>query len=90
MIKLLRLLCGYVIFEASGGFCERFLNLCKINNLNLWNIKNDGVKVVAFTTASEFASIKKPAQNAGMKINVVKECGLPFFIKRLDILNPKF
>lgn len=82
MIKLLRLLCGYVAFEASGGFCERFLNLCKINNLNLWNIKNDGVKVIAFTTASEFALIKKPAQNAGMEINVVKECGLPFFIKR--------
>ncbi len=82
MIKLLRLLCGYVVFEASGGFCERFLNLCKINNLNLWNIKNDGVKVIAFTTASEFTLIKKPARNAGMEINVVKECGLPFFIKR--------
>lgn len=81
MIKLLRLLQGYVVFEACGGFVERFLNLCKINGINLWNVKNDGVKVVAFTSAVEFMKLSVPAERSGMEINVIRKCGFPFFIK---------
>ncbi len=81
VIKLLRLLQGYVIFEATGGFAERFLNLCKINNINLWHVKNDGVKVVAFTSAAEFSKINNSAKKSGMDIKTLKKCGLPFFAK---------
>lgn len=80
MIKLLRLLQGFVVFEASHGFTERFLNLCKINNINLWNVKNDGVKVSAFTSEAEFSRIMIPAEKSGMDINVLKRRGLPFFV----------
>lgn len=82
MITLLRLLQGYVVFEAIGGFTERFLNLCKINNVNLWNVKNDGVKVIAFTSRAEFMRITVPAENSGMSINVLSQKGLPFFVRR--------
>ena len=81
MIKLLRLLQGYIVFEAEGGFVERFLNLCKINNINLWNVRNNGVKITAFTTAGEFEALKVPAGKSGMEINIIKKCGLPFFAK---------
>lgn len=81
MIKLLRLLQGFVVFEACSGFTERFLNLCKINNINLWNVKNDGVKVTAFTSEAEFLRIMIPAEKSGMEINVLKRRGLPFFVK---------
>ncbi len=81
MIKLLRLLQGYVIFEATGGFTERFLNLCKINNINLWNVENDGVKIKAFTTQCEFERINLASVNSGMSVNIVKIYGLPNFIK---------
>ncbi len=80
MLKLLRLLQGYIIFEATGGFTERFLNLCKINNINLWNVKNNGVKIVAFTTEAEFELLKNPAHNSGMEIKLIKRCGLKHFI----------
>lgn len=82
MVKLLRLLQGYVVFEATGGFVERFLNLCKINNINLWDVKNDGVKVIAFTSAVEFLKINIPAEKSGMEIKALKKCGLSFFVKR--------
>lgn len=82
MIKLLRWLQGYVIFESTNGFVERFLNLCKKNNINLWNVKNDGVKVTAFTSSGEFSEISIPAQRSGMDINIVEEHGLPFVMKR--------
>ncbi len=82
MIQLLRLLRGYVEFCAEGGFPERFINLCKINGINLWNVKNDGVKVIAFTTEKEFALINVAAENSGMTVRILKSRGLKSFLKR--------
>ncbi len=82
MIHILRLLKGYVEFSAEGGFPERFINLCNINGINLWDVKNDGVKVIAFTTEREFQELKIPAENSGMTLKVIKKRGLKNFIKR--------
>ena len=82
MIQILRLLKGYVEFCAEGGFPERFINLCNIRGINLWNVKNDGVKVVAFTTEREFQELKIPAENSGMTLKIIKSRGLKTFAKR--------
>lgn len=82
MISLLRYINGYVEFCAEGGFPERFLNLCKINGISLWKIKNDGEKVKACTTVGEFKKIQIPAENSGMNIKVLNNKGLTFFLKR--------
>ena len=82
MVGLLRSLGGYTRFCAEGGFSERFLNLCKINGISLWDIKNDGVKVEACTTIKEFKKIQIPAERSGMEIKVIKNSGFPIFIKR--------
>ena len=82
MIQILRLLKGYVEFCAEGGFPERFINLCNIRGINLWNVKNDGVKVVAFTTEREFEELKIPAENSGMALKIIKSRGLKTFAKR--------
>lgn len=81
MIQLLRLLRGYVEFCAEGGFPERFINLCNINGISLWNVKNDGVKVIACTTQKEFELLSIPAQNSGMKVKILKTRGLKSFFK---------
>ncbi|MBO5896645.1 MAG: sporulation protein YqfD [Clostridia bacterium] len=82
MIRLLRLLQGYVLFVAEGGFVERFLNLCKINGISLWDIKNDGVKVKAFTSAKDFDRINLAAERSGMTIIVEENRGLKTFATR--------
>lgn len=82
MIEILRLIKGYVEFCAEGGFPERFINLCNIKGINLWNVKNDGVKVVAFTTEQEFQELKIPAENSGMTLKIVKSKGVKSFAKR--------
>lgn len=82
MIQILRLMKGYVEFCAEGGFPERFINLCNIRGINLWNVKNDGVKVVAFTTEREFEELKIPAENSGMTLKIIKSRGLKSFAKR--------
>lgn len=82
MIKILRLLKGYVEFCAEGGFPERFINLCHIRGINLWDVKNDGVKVIAFTTEREFKALNIPAENSGMTLKILKSRGLKTFAKR--------
>lgn len=81
IIKLLRLLLGYVEFQATGGFPERFLNLCNINEITLWNVQNDGVKVKACTLIKAYKNIRKPAHKSGMKVKIIRKRGLPFFAK---------
>ena len=81
MIQLLRLLKGYVQFCAEGGFPERFINLCNIKGINLWDVKNDGVKVIAFTTEREAEKLKIPAENSGMTLKIIKTRGLKNFVK---------
>ncbi len=82
MVSLLRCLSGYVEFCAEGGFPERFLNLCKIRGISLWRIENDGVKVKACTSSTEFDDIYIPAENSGMQIKILQKKGLPFLLKR--------
>ena len=81
IIKLLRLLLGYIEFQATGGFPERFLNLCNINGITLWNVQNDGVKVKACTPIKAYRNIRKPAHKSGMKVKITRKRGLPFFVK---------
>lgn len=81
MIQILRLIKGYVEFCAEGGFPERFINLCNIKGINLWDVKNDGVKVIAFTTEKEFEALKIPAENSGMTLKIIKSRGLKTFAK---------
>ena len=82
MIQLLRLFKGYILFCAQGGFPERFINLCQLKGVVLWNVKNDGVKVYACTPIVQYNEIISAAENSGMELSVIKERGLKTFIKR--------
>lgn len=82
MIKLLRLLSGYVSFEVQDGFPERFLNLCKLRGVNLFSAKTDGDKISAVTDVRGFGFIDEISEKSGMTVKIKAERGLPFFLKR--------
>lgn len=82
MVKMLRLLKGYVSFEVWGGFPERFLNLCKLKNVNLHSLETDGDKICASTDIGGFSRIGEIAERSGMSVKATSERGLPFFVKR--------
>ena len=81
IINILRLVFGFVDFEAKVGFPERFLNLCTINGITLWQVQNDGVKVKACTSIKAYKNIRKSARNSGMKVKILRKRGFPFLIK---------
>lgn len=82
LIKLLRCFLGYVEFYAVGGFAERFINLCTVNGVKLWDVKNDGVKVYACTDFDGYKRIKNCARGSGMRVKIIKKHGAFYVLKR--------
>lgn len=82
VLRFLRFLFGYVEFTAGGGFAERFLNLCRINKINLWNLKSKNSLITACTDSSGYKKIRSSAKKSGMKVRIKKKYGLPFFLNK--------
>lgn len=77
---LLHLLCGYVSFTASGGFAERFINLCSLSGIPLWNLRSDGTTLTACTSINGYLKIRSCAVRSGMRLKATRRRGLPFFL----------
>ena len=78
IIKFLRFLRGIVFFRASGGFPERFLNLCSNKNIILKDVQIKDDILFASTDIKSYKRIREPARKSGMKIRITKKSGLPF------------
>lgn len=82
VLKLIRFITGYVCFTGHGGFSERFLNLCRMRGIILWDLRSiDGV-IHAKTDRPGYRRIRSVAKKSGMKVRISKKCGLPFFLDR--------
>ena len=78
IIKFLRYLRGIVFFTATGGFPERFLNLCSNKNITLQDLKiKDGI-LFASTDIKNYKRLRRPAKKSGMRVRITKKFGLPF------------
>ncbi len=81
IIRFLRFLKGYVSFTASGGFIERFVNLCTKNRIPLWNLKRKEDYLEADTTVKGYKIIRESAKRSGVRVSIAKKHGLPFFMR---------
>lgn len=82
IIKILRYIIGFVMFKSSGGFAERFINLCEKENIKLWNIENKHGEITACTSVKGYKQIRQISKNSGMKTRIIKKCGLRFLIAK--------
>lgn len=82
ILRWIRWIAGYVIFAASGGFSERFLNLTTKSGEVLWNISSRQGIFRASTFASRYRELRPAAKEAGMRLKVQKRHGLPFLLQR--------
>lgn len=81
LIRIIRFITGYVIFSGSGGFPERFINLCSQNGISIWDVKAAGGSFSAKTTPKCYKKIRPCAKNSGMKIRIKQKVGLPFIVR---------
>lgn len=82
LIRLLRLITGYVRFKAYGGFGERFINLCSQNDIILWDVEANGETIYASTSIDGYRKIRSSAKRSGMTTRITKKSGIPFYIFR--------
>lgn len=90
IVKLIRFCLGYVLFTGTGGFPERFINLCVKYKIPLWDLKNHGECFEGKTTIRGYKHIRPAAFRAGVALKIREKCGLPFLTaknkKRMGLL----
>lgn len=77
--KRIRNLKGVVVVQIEGYFTERFINLCKINNVKIWDIRNVVNGMVRFRIdISDFKKLKPLAKKTKCKVTIKSKEGLYF------------
>ncbi len=83
LVAFIRFLSGYIEFTASGGFSERFINLCSVHDVPLWNLSYHDDYFTACTTIEGYRKIAVCARNSGVKVRKKSTVGIPFIANRL-------
>lgn len=81
-VKLLRFLKGTVRFRLTGGFVERFLNLCANRGIPLWDLTPTDAGVEADTAAAHYRGLRPLAKRTGVHLRLREKKGLPFLLRR--------
>ena len=80
LIHFLRWFFGYVKFEGSGEFPERFLNLTAQNAVGVWGSKRTKTGISAYMRVSDYKEIRAIARKTKMHLKIKSRHGLPFKI----------
>ncbi len=82
ILKIIRYIFGFVHFHASGGFPERFLNLCRIRGITLWDVRCENGMLCGFVDRSSYKKMRSIAKSSGMHMRMDDKYGLTFFLDR--------
>lgn len=80
-IDVLRYLTGYVIFKGTGGFTERFINLCNVNGIIVRNVVFSDNFFTAECNVKDYKKLRHIAKNSGVRLYLKGKSGLIFDIK---------
>ena len=74
---------GVVDIVVEGFFVERFINICKAQEIILWNLKVEkGTILKARISKSDFKSLRLIAKKTSCKVKLERKSGLPFVMKK--------
>ncbi len=80
---LLSYLLGYVRVSVEGYYIERFINICKTENITIWNLKrNKDIVLFLNVRIQDFKKICRIAKKTRCKVKIKKRRGIPFLIHR--------
>lgn len=80
MLKLFYFFRGYLWIRVSGGGASRFINLCGIRHMMLWDIKKDGDSYTMCISLKSFFEMKDIVRKTSTRVVVLKRIGLPFLM----------
>ena len=74
----IRLVRGCLVIRLGGDYIERFLNMCRMHDINLWGIKRENNICMCEAYASDFLKMPPLLKKTSTKAHVLKKKGLPF------------
>lgn len=66
IVRFLRFVCGYVRFQVTGVFIERFLNLASRNGINLWDGTKTETQYTGHTLMKHYKKLRPFAKKTGV------------------------
>lgn len=82
IIIIYRFILGYVKIRITGEFSERFLNLCVLYSVTVWNIKKTKEDITLYMYAKDFLKIRTVRGKSAVSIKILKKHGLPFYLSK--------
>lgn len=79
IVRMVRWLLGYVTFLGTGGFPERFVNLCVQQRIPLWDLRRTGKTLQGCTTVRGYKRIRSVVRRSGVRVRISRRHGLPFW-----------
>lgn len=74
---------GYLRINIEGYYIERFINICRKENIPVWNIKKEKEIRLAFNIKiKDFKKICRIAKTTKCKLKIKKKKGFPFILNR--------
>ncbi len=82
MERLLHWLQGFMLVKLTGYSPERFLNLCKANDIPVWDLAYQDGGYGFYMTLDGFRRIRPLVRKSQVRLRIQKRVGLPFFLRR--------
>ena len=78
MLNIIRFLRGFVRIRVTGFAPERFLNLCSVHDIELWDISVSENRYEMNLYVSDYFKLKPIVHKTRTKVVLLSKSGLPF------------
>ncbi len=82
MFKLIRSFRGYVRIRVEGPVPQRFMNLCSVHGISLWDIIADGNTYEMNLSVADYFLLKPIVKKTKTKVVLIEKRGLPFRMQK--------
>lgn len=82
MLNILLFFKGFYSIVVSGFGAERFINLCRLKNITLWDLKLSGQNEYHMKiTVQDYNTLEEIINKTGVTADIQKKYGLPFLFQ---------
>ena len=80
---LINKIIGYVRINIEGFYIERFINICKANEILLWGMKRENASILHTNISiKDFKEVKKICKKTKCRVHIERKKGIPFFLNK--------
>ncbi len=85
----MRWIMGYIECQVPGGHLERFMNLCRHHEIELWKVKEREKQAVFFYVRGGIFEIAPTCPKKTKTVpHIRKKCGFPFWCLKARRIGP--